>query len=257
MDRLFIRGKSVVPLERVDQRNIAVIGLGNNVGTTFIASLLAFYFAEKGKSVTFTQCGEPGLSGGSIYDAVAMDKRFFGRDFADIYSKIKAGEAIRAIRNDELGVNWMIMTPFDRENCCSLSAEEKARLVRNPRDDINIFDVAQGKEWMDFLIDMDEIIAVVDPLPSKMTGAVDQFRRLKSLEIGGTVPVTWIVNGINSGVSRRQVKGFLKSNRIMWMERFPAEEIYGDEYHCRFHWENRMIRDSALAVFTKNSQLNS
>ena len=63
---------------------------------------------------------------------------------------------------------------------------------------------------------------------------------------GGSLSATDIMN---AGVSRRQVKGFLKSSDILWLDKLPLEEIYSDEYHCRFHWENKNIREAAASVF--------
>jgi hypothetical protein len=58
---------------------------------------------------------------------------------------------------------------------------------------------------------------------------------------------------VNKGVSRRQVKGFLKSDSIVWIDSFPVEEIYSDEYHCRFHWENKTIKTAVTPEFDKLS----
>ena len=57
MNRLFIRESqgrlTSAAGNPIDKVNIAVTGLGQNVGTTFVASSLAFYFAEKGNNLTF------------------------------------------------------------------------------------------------------------------------------------------------------------------------------------------------------------
>ena len=85
MNRLFIRESqgrlTSAAGNPIDKVNIAVTGLGQNVGTTFVASSLAFYFAEKGNNLTFTQCLTPSRSNGLLYDVVAMDQRFHSLDF--------------------------------------------------------------------------------------------------------------------------------------------------------------------------------
>ncbi len=93
MNRLFIRESqgrlTSAAGNPIDKVNIAVTGLGQNVGTTFVASSLAFYFAEKGNNLTFTQCLTPSRSNGLLYDAVAMDQRFSQQNLCRLYDLIK------------------------------------------------------------------------------------------------------------------------------------------------------------------------
>ena len=253
MERLFIRDRESRPVKAIDQVNIGVCGLGKNVGTTFIASLLAFYFEIKGKRISFTQVGSPAMCSSLLYEAVAMEQRFYGREFYDIYREIKEGNPVRNLQNREMGVNWTLVTPSDVADGIELARDETARLVGNAKGDFCIFDIdaSDGREAV--LDDMDHIIAVCDPLPSKMSCDLNAFKRLKQRELSGKSGFAWVVNGVNKGVSRRQVKGFLKSDSIVWIDSFPAEEIYGDEYHCRFHWENKEIKTAVTPEFDKLS----
>jgi len=255
MDRIFFRtGNTGDNRENKGQRNVAVVGLGHGVGTTVVASSLAFYFAEKGNSVTFVQCGRPESCNGLLYDAVAMDRRFSGRVFEDTYGILACGGGIRRLRNPEAGISWLLITPEDVKKGIVLDAEQRAGLVYGPRDDVCVFDMDGEDGWLSFAADMDDIVAVVDPLPSRMAAAAERFRELRSLENSGTIRFHWLVNGMNSGVSRRQVRGYLKSSNLLWIDRVPAEVIYSNEFRCRFHWESEVIRGIFDDTFTKVSQ---
>ena len=70
MRRRFVRQQEA-PAAR-EQFSIAVTGLGRDAGTTLVSTSLAIFYAEKGESVTFTECCVPGRSCSLLCDAVAM-----------------------------------------------------------------------------------------------------------------------------------------------------------------------------------------
>lgn len=252
MERLFIRENHEKGREP-RQINIGVTGLGRGVGTTLTASSLALYLAGEGYSTTFTQCGDTGKTNGLIFVAAAMDKRFYGREFIDFYEEIAAGRTVRNRRNMESGVNWRLMTPEDVETRVALGRAEKTRLMSGTGDDVCVFDIEPGSGFEEFLPDMDVILAVVDPLPSRMTSDIEAFRRLLAMEGNGTCRFIWLVSGVNSGVSKRQVRNFIRSSEISWIGRVPAEVIYRNEYRCRFQWEDEDVKAVFSDVFTKVS----
>ncbi len=254
MERYFFRSRSDAA-KKIDkeQIRIGVTGIGQGVGTTFVASALAFYFRDQGKSVSFTQCLDPKKCTGLLYDAVAMDKRFAHRSFYDIYQCITDGQPIRRKRNRETGIFWNIPTP---QNCLQglrLDEKQQGRLIGNADGEVCIYDVEADYSWDSFLLDMDLIVAVVDPLPSRLIRAKDRFRQLKKMELSGC-PVVWIVNKVTSGINKKQVRDYLKTSKILWLEAVEMEQIYKDEYLCRFHWENQEIQRKLLEIFTKVSQ---
>ncbi len=256
MNRLFIResqGRLTTEVGNpIDQVNIAVTGLGQNVGTTFVASSLAFYFAEKGNKLTFTQCLTPSRCNTLLYDAAAMDQRFHNRIFTDFYELIKEGKPTKDKKNIECGINWRIPMPRDCERKLDLDQEERARLIQGSRGQICIYDLEAEEEWDKFLLDMDLTVVVVDPLPSKLIRHSDRFKRLKQMELAGA-KVKWLINRANAGVNRRQISGYLKTNDLIFIEAFPIEAIYADELFCKFHWQNKEIKCKLMDVFTKVS----
>lgn len=235
-----------------DRLYIAFTGLSKGAGTTLIASSFAFYLMEKGKKVQYIQCMNPTAGGSLLYDAVAMDRRFINREFYDIYRRIKEGGQVRGFTNKERNIEWVLPTPENRARGDSLDDTEKARLIGNGRAEICIFDLEADGSWDKFLTDMDFVAVVCDPLPSKMIQSAERFKILKKLELSGC-KMKWIVSNTNGGVNKRQVSGYLKNSEILWIKSIAPEEIYGDEFACRFHWENKTIKTQLLEVFTKIS----
>ena len=227
-------------------------GLGRSVGTTLVSSSLAFFFEEKGCDVSFTECREPAYAENLFYDSVSMDKRFANRDFADIYKCIDEGITVKKADNPEGNINWTLVTPENRKAGITLNSEKRGRLIQSAKGDICIFDVETRNEWNVYLIDMDLILVIVDPMPSKLIGSVDRFRRLRKMEFDGT-EIRWIVNRVNNGVNKREVKKYLKSENVFWLENIPADKIYASEYSSAFLWENREIRNIMDRLFTEIS----
>lgn len=252
MNRSFIRKRQEIPQQAAEKINIGVIGMGQSVGTTFVSSTLAFYFAEMGKSVTFTQCADPGKQSSLLYDAAAMDRRFSSREFTDFYKLIYQEQRLKRRVNMEQGINWVLITPQNCKDRILLNGEQRARLIGCAGGEVCIFDIDQSKKWRKSLRDMNMILAVTDPLPSKMIRSAALFSEIKQLEIEG-VNVIWVVNKVNGGVNRRQVTGYLKTREIMWIEHFDTAMMYADEYFCRFPWENSVIKRRMMDIFTKLS----
>jgi hypothetical protein len=250
MDRILIGSRrDRKPADSADRLNIGVTGLSRYAGTTFIASSLALYFAEEEKkTVTYTECARPSEMISLLYDAAAFDRRFAGRKFYDFYNLISSGKIVRGISNLELGVDWRLVMPGDED----LNSDGKARLIRNAGAEVNIFDVEAGEEWLEVLMDMDLVIAVADPVPSKLIRSSGRWQRLMELKDGGC-DVRWIVNMMNEGVSMRQIRGYLKTGDIIAVPDFGRNLAFADEFACRFHWQNEVVREKLMPVFTELS----
>lgn len=251
MRRRFVRQQES-PAER-EQLSIAVTGLGRDAGTTLVSTSLAIFYAEKGKSVTFTECCVPGRSCSFLYDAVAMEQRFYGRTFRDFYEIVLSGGRIRDLRNMERGVNWRIPLPQDRGLSETECRDIASQLTAGARDQVCIFDVQAGFDGFP-VREMDALIAVADPLPSRLVNQAGQVARLLQMAEDPDSPRVFIVvNKVNPGVNRRQVSSFFGGQVSAWLPAFDLKELYGDEFACRFHWENRVIRKELGDFFTKFS----
>ena len=86
MERIFLRNRQKDDLQKSrEQYRIGVTGLGQGVGTTFVATALAFYFRDQKREVSYTECLNPAVCGSLVFDQTAMDRRFSHRQFYDIY----------------------------------------------------------------------------------------------------------------------------------------------------------------------------
>ena len=260
MERLFFRQRQV-ELGKTEadgrqgfsrQLNIGVTGLGRSVGTTFVGTALAFYLRDQGKEVSFCQCLTPSKASQLLYDEVSMEQRFLRRNFCDVYEIIRKGMTLNGVKgkggrvNIEEGISWILPVSDSKED---LTESQQARLLTIPRGEVCIFDFEADYQWNSLLVDMDVIIVVVDPLPSKMIHDKERFRFLKKLEMAGC-PVIWVVNRVNDGVNMRQVKGYLKTNQIVQIPAFSVASMYRCEYSCRFPWEDVEIRRKMMEIFT-------
>ncbi len=260
MRREFYRTEQVIPVRR-RQLNIAVTGLGRGVGTTLVAASAAFYFAENGESVTFTECAVPSEAEGLLYDGAAMDQRFIGRRFCPVYEVLRSGGSLRGRGNYEMNINWRLITPQDRNIGREEAERIVCRLADNAGDDICIFDVQPGLIVSDGghavfpLADMDVLLVVADPMPSRLAAGKDRLEWIRQAGAAEGRPDVWFaVSGKGAGVSRRQVAGFLGGRNILWIPELDRQELYRDEFHCRFHWQNENVRQAMTGVFTKLSQ---
>ena len=251
MQRRFFRQPETPAAE--EQLHIAVTGTGRDAGATLIASSLAIFYAEKGNSVTYTECCVPDRLDGFLYEAAAMDQRFYGRTFRDFYSLALTGGRMRGLRNMERGVSWRIPMPQNRGLTEEECREIALKLTAGVRDEVCIFDVQAGFEGFP-TGDMDALLVVVDPMPSRLVHHREEVTRLLQLADDPEGPaVLFLVNKVNAGVSRRQVSAYLGGRAAAWIPAIDLKEFYADEYHCRFHWENRVIREELEPLFTKLS----
>lgn len=248
MERLFIREKR---LEKAPERLLGAVGLCRGSGVTAAASSAALFMAGQGFQVRYTECAQPRSGRVLLYDSAAMSERFCGRSFCDVYALIAGDEPVPERGNKELGVDWRIMTPESRDAGRLLTEGARGRLIRQGmRAEISVFDFdCSGPEWFPYIRDMDAVLVLVDPLPSRISSGMPVFRKMKSLEQEGRVQVRWLVNRMCSSVSRRQIRGLIKSREIYWMEDLGRSIFCQNEYHCRFHWENECVREHLEPVF--------
>lgn len=175
---------------------IGVKGIGSGSGTTFTAMNLAFELAETAgatEGVTYMEgrMQPPGCC--KMSDILSVDPQFrrrLSRGKTNIYKK----------------VNWAA------ENQDYRGAAGRYIIV----DDPEIFD------------ELDLVVAVADPLPSRIEAGIETYRKLRQLQI----PVIWIVNKANPQAGIREVESFLKQKFDYRMELLPAEVFYKAEFAC-------------------------
>lgn len=248
MERLFIREKRE---ETAPGHLLGVTGLCRGSGVTAAASSAAMFLAEQGLEVRFTECAVPRQGRPLLYEAAAFSERFRGRSFQDVYSLLAEERPISGNPNLEMGVSWILAPPESRDHCAAFTETMRGRLIRHGmRAEYAVFDCLSGDEsWFPYLRDFDAVLVLVDPLPSRLEAGMPVFRKMKALENEGKVQVFWLVNRMCSSVSRRQMRRFLMSRRIFWVDDLGRDCFCQNEYCCRLHWENQKIREAFQPVF--------
>ncbi|MBR6473216.1 MAG: hypothetical protein IKS99_05795 [Firmicutes bacterium] len=77
------------------------------------------------------------------------------------------------------------------------------------------------------LTDLDVIVGVIDPLPSRMEEGAPRFAVLSQRD-----NVIWLVNKDNPGVNHRELRGFLELEPSFSQEALPYEKICRAGYNC-------------------------
>lgn len=257
MKRLFVREQAQAAYAPRCIR-IGVTGLGRGAGATLIASSLALFFAEQGRAVSYTEC--PASFGrGGLYESAGFEYRFTGRGFLDVPRLCAEDGNPHVTGNREMGVVWVLGTPADRAEPPVLTERQMARYLRAGAAEWEICDMelGEGSPWRPFVTDLDALIAVVDPLPSKLQGQEETRRFLKAQEARlaaqhpGSSRFFWVVNFMNPSVGKREILSWLPARSALWADLLDPALFYEDEYRCRFHFENPEIRRMVEPILRK------
>ncbi|MGI6722182.1 MAG: hypothetical protein ACOX4I_06495 [Anaerovoracaceae bacterium] len=229
-----------------EKTKIGVIGSGRGAGASFVATSLALKSAEiREQAVAFCELND-GVGGKSwIYDSVGMDKRFVHRNYISLHEMVRRGQYIRNIHNMDLMVNWALCTPGDRGG--RESGLHTARLINNIAGDIIVcdFGLLADQELLD---DMDIIVAVVDPKPSRLIGARSLYQKIRREQADGR-KVIWVINKMNGGVGRKCFADYVRVRDALEIPLIKEVHFYAAEYNCRFPAEEREIRKASDKVF--------
>ena len=103
-----------------------------------------------------------------------------------------------------------------------LNGKDRQKVFVSRPDRFRITDEPEDPE------DEDIVIAVIDPLPSKLMEGADTIGKLTELK----APVLWLVNRDNPGVNRRSMEKYLGFRPEFRQEEVPREMICRAEYNC-------------------------
>lgn len=229
---------------------IGVIGLVPGAGAGFVSSCLAGACAETGIChPAVLELGEGGL-----YDALALDKHFAGRDYFLFFKALNEDKSIHGRSNMLYDVNWMLRSP--EEHGISLSLMKTIRMSNHALGDMILCKVKGVREedlWK-LLWDMDRLLVIIDPLPSKLLAG---HKLLCALRTSG-LPIIYAVNKMNPGVSRKELQSYLKLRTIHYLPLIDPAIVYSAEYSCRFLYHltpikskmNDPVRNLLQDIFT-------
>ena len=105
------------------------------------------------------------------------------------------------------------------------------------------FEIVEGPGYLG---DLDVIVGVIDPLPSRLKEGVPRFAVLKATE-----GVLWLVNKDNTGVDHRELKKFLELDDYFSQEALNYETVCRAEYSCEKverRYSLKGIEDLALEI---------
>ncbi|MDD7408998.1 MAG: hypothetical protein SOV71_01745 [Anaerovoracaceae bacterium] len=219
-----------VPAPRI---KIGIAGLNDDRGAGFLAMVLAEELAseilETGGLVSVYA---PGC--GYFYRALCLDRRFPDGSFQDINEMIKAGAAQgmgagRLAVNEDEGICWAVSRGqcADREH--AVRPDAKAEFIDSLEGDfvLRVYTRREIYEEKEFLRgNLDALIAVFDPLPSKADGAEQVLEMIQ--ECG--VPAVFAVNKMNRGVESSAVLRFLGTYDAVFLPFIDPGYIYRCEY---------------------------
>ncbi|MEI8215850.1 MAG: hypothetical protein WCF96_02015 [Eubacteriales bacterium] len=229
-------------LQIFDKIKVGVVGIGAGAGVSFLSSCLAKAAAENGILSCVIELGN-----GSIYDGIGMDKRFEGLNYFEFFKALGNEESIRNKKNISDGINWVTRSRAERN--IEISSNFVLKLVNNAVGELVICDFSgidktcgKGLLERELLQDMDRVIVVVDPLPSKLLNG-----QLQLLEIKGTFkhPV-YVINKSNTGVNRNEMLRFLKIYKPIFIPLIPLEFIYEAEYTCNIPYSMEKIKKETI-----------
>ena len=86
--------------------------------------------------------------------------------------------------------------------------------------------------------DIDMIIYVIDPLPSKMLPAYDCLEKIRE----SALPAVYVINRMNPGVDKRDLLNFLKIKKPVMLPLAEPAIIYSSEYKCETPFKNESLK---------------
>ena len=230
----------VRPEPSAQKIRIGFLGPAAGVGTTTLAFAAAEYLASaygKRKTVTLLELDpRQAAAAGRPYDKIGADRRFAGRDFISHYRLAAEGKPLHDVNNIHGGINWILRVPGEAGP--GPASHALFRLLNNATGDVIICDIpayaftSAGDTLPALLADLNRIICVFDPLPSRLLASVPAAEACRAAAAAG-VPLTFVFNKLNPGVNLREATRFTGVTDYIPFPAIPFETVYAAEYACR------------------------
>ena len=105
---------------------------------------------------------------------------------------------------------------------CNVLNYELARIGKDKK--VFVMDEPENIE------DMDHIICVIDPSPSKIKANIEKYREMRSMYENDDSRVTFLLNKMNEGVDLDILQKFLQFSFVYIQEAVDQSELYRAEY---------------------------
>ncbi len=228
---------------------MAVIGVAQGSGVSFVAGLLAAWVGQafSDESVALVELGTP-----YFYEAYGIEKRFLYRDFYPFHRLVAERKNIRGLANMEQGINWILRCPGDAPPGGvheALSPGDSLRLVHNATGTVRLFDCSgmnPALMW-DILPDMDAVVCVLDPLPTRLCPYIAGIERIR---IEAPRPV-FVANNMNRGVHRGELRRFFRGTDWLELPHVATEDLYRAQYNCVLPYSIASVRKIVAPVLAE------
>jgi len=229
MTRKICRQEEEGRYPKIEKCRIGIIGLTEGAGASFVTLALAKAISGYGLVPAVVELGK-----GGIYESLGMAERFAGREFFSFHQALHENRKIRNRSNFDEGINWALRGPG--EDHIDLGATKMMRLMDNIQGEAVLCDFSgldidsvHSTLMKELLTDMESLVLVIDPLPSKLMKGYSTLARLSRISDSLTV----VVNKYNRGVNRAEMLKLLKVRKPLYLPYVAPEEIYEAEYRCR------------------------
>jgi len=251
-------------------KRIGIVPVSKGAGAGFVAAMLATELAAITGAGGAVTVNAPGgitvveLGRGNLFDQLCADRWFRVRQMVSYWNCLHGEGQIERIRNPYCGVNWLLRTPEDKGNLIDCSTTERSteettketgndwpeytlergravKLLYSLPGDVAFVDFSAMKEadMLYLLEDMDQLVAVVDPMPSKLLEGYEMIHRLKICK----KPVVWTVNRWTDQIEGKELRKILgNERRMVAIPEVPRGFLYQGEYAGVGMIEHQQIR---------------
>ena len=238
-------------------KRIGIVPVGRSAGAGLVSVLLASAAAGgEGLSQNSSRITMVELGRGNLYDQLCADRWFQLRPMISYWNCLHGEGRVERIANPHQGVNWLLRTPEDRDfsyggsgdgglgnsGLGEIQRERAVKLIYSLPGDVAFLDFSSvSAETLFYLLrDVDQVVAVIDPLPSKLIEGYERLCRLKLWQ--GSV--CWVVNRFGEGIDGKELKRMLGLNRSwITLPEIPRRLLYQVEYGGCGLVESRQLRE--------------
>jgi len=226
----------------LNKNTIGVINLSKGAGSTFVTLNLAKAISESSLKVAVI---EPPVRKPTIYDTIGIEKQIYDIYDEDIFysyphviQREEEAEREREVLLD--GIYWIVPDPRIKE-IEKWDSYKMLKLINSSRKaSINIIDIGNDykhESISDILGNLDMIIVVIDPFPSKIINNEEKLDNLKKLENKG-LNIKYVINKDNKGVNKKTMLKFLEINPLTYIPFISPEIVYKSFYDCEIPYSN-------------------
>ncbi len=246
LDRIFVRESEDFEYSRKHDRiKIGVIGMAHGAGASMVATALAKELTKaKGKRVAFVEGMKVVKGEIQLYDSLGMDKRFLGKTYINFFDEIMRGVSINGKVNLDERINWALWVPKGMmrnvEAACAVSSFKFVSLINNIVADVVVCDLNDYAEDEDVLSEMDMVVFVIDPLPSRLIAGYEKLCTIKKIRMFDK-KIIFVLNKENEGINKSELFECLRLKPDFSLPLLPSEAIYEAEYNCRIPYSGKLV----------------